>query len=328
MKRLSAIVLSMFITFSITACSSHKPEPKVKEPTKVESVKEAVKTQDIRVITVANPNSMITGATIENAFTANGFRVDMNKDMNHPFALRYGKDKLWYTTYRLAVVHHTEYTARLAKDYPSIGLITPLSISIWSSNDNKDISISSLTLRGMSRVTQIPMDDPNLIAYAAAVEISLKNALPGGKYQALKYNNVADMKKQLATTFDAESVSINSFEIALKAELKPVGFLFPNAIDLGAELKDHGITAYDFYKTYSIYKYDTLHPVTKSHPEIGAFVPNTFFIYKKKDEAETHIGYSSVDNLITAVDIEDNSSIQPLMEAQQLFTNIVSEILE
>ncbi len=326
MKRLSAIVLTTLVAFSITACSSHKAETEV--PTKAEPVKAAVETQDIRVMTVANPDGKITGTTIEDAFTANGFVVDGNNDMNEPFSLRFGKT--WYKTYRLAVVHHQEITAKLAKDHPSIGLLTPLSMSIWSSNDNKDISLSSLTLRGMSRITQIPMSNPDLIAYADAMDKAIKAAIPGGKYEGRNYNKVADMNMQVATLFTAEfdADAKESFEKKFAAELEPVGFLFPSFIDLNGELEKHGATAYDYYDTYSVYKLDAIFPVSETHPEVGAFTPSTFFIYKKKGEKTTHMGFPSVENWLTATDIEDEKSIKPLIEAQELFTNIVKVITE
>ncbi|MGB6018134.1 MAG: DUF302 domain-containing protein [Sulfurimonadaceae bacterium] len=335
MNRLSAITLSTLVAFGITACSSHKTEAPVKaEPVKKEA---AVETQDIRIITVANSDGKITGATIEDAFTANGFMVDGNNDMNKPFSLRFGKDKLWYKTYRLAVVHHQDLTAKLAKDYPSIGLLTPLSMSIWSSNDNKDISISSLTLRGMSRITHIPMDNPDLIAYADAMDKSLKAAVPGGKYEDRKYSKVADMKMQLATlfttTFDTDEETTaadakDSFEEEFEAEMEPVGFLFPSFIDLNGELEERGVTTYDYYDTYSVCKLEVIHPISKTHPEVGAFAPCTFFVYKKKGETTTHMGYPSIDNWITATDIEDEASMRPLVDAQELFSNIVLEITE
>lgn len=336
MKRLSAIALSTLVAFGITACSSHKAETEApaKAAEKVEAAFDQ-NSQDIRVITVANPEGKITGATIEDAFVANGFIVDGNNDMNKPFSLRFGK--LWYKTYRLAVVHHSDYTAKLAKDYPSIGLLTPLSMSIWSSNDNQDISISSLTLRGMSRITQIPMDNADLIAYADAMDKALKAALPGGEYEERTYNKVADMNMQLATLFTADfdtdeettaADAKDSFEEEFEAEMEPVGFLFPSFIDLNGELQERGVDTYDYYDTYSVCKFDVIYPVSETHPEVGAFAPCTFFIYKKAGETTTHMGYPSVDNWITATDIEDETSMKPLVEAQELFSNIVKEITE
>ncbi len=326
MKRLSTIALSALVAFGLTACSSHKAEAEAQA--KAEPVKAAFdqNSQDIRVISVANPDGKITGATIEAAFTAAGFIVDGNNDMNKPFKLRFGK--LWYNTYRLAVVHHSDYTAKLAKDYPSIGLLTPLSMSIWSSNDNKDISISSLTLRGMSRITQIPMDNPDLIAYSEAMDKALKAALPGGEYEERTYSKVADMNMSLATLFTAEIDDKDSFEEEFEAEMEPIGFLFPSYIDLNGELQERGVDTFDYYDTYSVCKFDVIYPVSETHPEFGAFAPCTFFVYKKTGEDETHMGYPSVDNWITATDIEDEKSLKPLVEAQELFSNVVKEITE
>ncbi len=335
MKRLSAIALSTLAALSITACSSHKAEVEAETPVKAEAPVVDTNTQDIRVITAANPDGAITGATIEDAFTKAGFIVDGNNDMNKPFSLRF--KKTWYKTYRLAIAHHSDYTAKLAEKYPSIGLITPLSMSIWSSNDNKDISISALSLRGMSRITQIPMDNPDLIAYANAMDEALRAAVPGGKYEDRKYNKVADMNMSLASTFettlepeDGESAADakDSFEEEFEGEMEPVGFLFPSFIDLNGELEERNITKYDYYDTYSVCKFDVIFPVSETHPEVGAFAPCTFYIYKTKDENVTHMGFPSVQNWMTATDIEDEKSMKPLTEAQEMFSNIVKEITE
>jgi len=330
---LSTIALSTLVAFGISACSSHEAEvAETQAPAKAAFDQNS---QDIRVITVANPDGKITGATIEEAFNKAGFIVDGNNDMNNPFSKRF--PKVWYKTYRLAIAHHSDYVAKLAEKYPSVGLITPLSMSIWSSNDNKDISVSSLTLRGMSRITQIPMDNPDLIAYANAMDAALKAAVPGGKYEERTYSKVADMKMSLATTFEAtfdtdEETTVvdakDSFEEEFEAEMEPVGFLFPSFIDLNGELEEHGVTAFDYYDTYSVCKFDVIYPVSETHPEVGAFAPCTFYIYKKKGEEVTHMGFPSVDNWMTATDIEDEKSMKPLIQAQEMFSNIVKEITE
>ena len=334
MKRLSTIALSTLVAFSISACSSHEAEVAAEAKAPVKAAFDQ-NSQDIRVITAANPDGKITGATIEDAFVANGFIVDGNNDMNNPFSKRF--KKLWYKTYRLAIVHNSDLAAKLAKEYPSVGLITPLSMSIWSSHDNKDISISSLTLRGMSRITQIPMDNPDLIAYADAMDKALKAAVPGGKYEERRYDKIADMKTSLATEFtttldtDEETTvsdAKDSFEEEFEAEMEPVGFLFPSFIDLNGELEEHNINVYDYYDTYSVCKFDVIYPVSETHPEVGAFAPCTFYIYKKKGEAETHMGFPSVQNWLTATDIEDEKSMKPLIQAQEMFTNIIKEVTE
>ena len=331
MKRLSAIALSALVAFSITACTS-KPDEAASTPAKSVTIQD---TQDIRVFTTANPGSKITGATIEKAFENVGFSIDGNNDMNKPFSKRF--KSTWYTTYRLATVHQADLTAKLAKNYPSIGLLTPLSMSIWSSNENKDMSISSLTLRGMSRITQIPMDNPDLVALAAEMDKALKLALPGGHYEARKYSKVADMKLSLATTFETEfeveddatiEDAKDSFEEEFEGEMEPVGFLFPGFIGLNDELLERGVDAYTFYDTYSVCKLEVIHPISKVHPEVGAFAPCTFYLYQKKGEKTVHMGFPSVDNWITSTDIEDEFSLKPLIEAQELFQNTLKEIIE
>jgi len=326
MRRLIVIVLSTFVAFSITACSSHST--KSETPLKPTPLVSTAETQDIHVMSTANINGKITGTSIEDAFAANGFVVDESSDMNKLFSLRFAKT--WHHTYRLTTVHHQDITAKLATKYPSIGLITPLSISIWSSNDNKGISLSSLTLRGMSRITKIPMTNPDLIAYAGTMDKAIKAALPSGKYELREYKNVADMHKQLVRQFTVEfpidtnttanDDAADNFVSTFIDEIQPVGFKFTNHIDLNADLKERGVTAYEYYDTYSVNNLAVIFPVSQKHPEACAFTPFTFYIYKKKGEKETNIGYQSVENTL-ATDIEDKASIQALKEAQELFSN-------
>jgi len=41
---------------------------------------------------------------------------------------------------------------------------------------------------------------------------------------------------------------------------------------------------YDFYDTYSIIRFNVIYPVSKNHPDAGAYAPFSLVIYKKKDE--------------------------------------------
>ena len=54
-------------------------------------------------------------------------------------------------------VYHKEYSLKLIKDYPEFGLIAPISTSVYS-KDGKDINISSLSLKAMSKITGVPED--------------------------------------------------------------------------------------------------------------------------------------------------------------------------
>ena len=323
MKKLLTLVATAVLTLSFSACKSDSAAPA-----------QEAQAQDIRVFTTSNADGKITGATIEDAFTKAGFNVDGNNDMNKPFSKRF--NSTWYKTYRLATVHHADLTAKLAAKYPSIGLLTPLSMSIWSSHDNKDMSISSLTLRGMSRITGIPMNNPDLIAYEQEMTKALKLALPGGHFEVRKYNKVADMNMTLASTFTTEfeieeggtiDEAKDTFEEEFEAEME-VNFLLPGFVGLNDELIERGVETFDFYDTYSVCKLEVIHPISKVHPEVGAFAPCTFFLYKKKGESEVHMGFPSVDNWITATDIEDEYSLKPLISAQNIFVQTLKDIIE
>jgi uncharacterized protein (DUF302 family) len=308
-------------------------------------------TQDIRIFTVANPDKKITTATIEKAFEATGFSIDGNNNMNKPFSKRFGST--WYDTYHLFTCHNADIVAKLVEKYPSIGLLTPLSMSIWSSNDNKSMSISSLSLRGISRVTQIPMDNPDIIALADLLEKALRAALPGGHFEQLKYTKVTDAKQSLSTLFTVEEweqdedgsydTAKDDFEAEFEGEMEPIGFLFPGFIGVNDELTDRGVKAFDFYDTYSVCKLDVIHPISKDHPEVGAFAPCTFYIYKLKSEDTVRMGFPSVDNWINSTDLDLKETMDlplhgkvtkgyktfdTLIQAQKLFEDTVNSIIE
>jgi len=331
MKKIYTLLASALAVFALTACSGKTP-----------GVVGGNDGQDIRIFTVANPDGKITAATIEKAFEEVGFSIDGNNNMNAPFKPRFGAT--YYETYHLFTTHSSEHTLALVKDYPSIGLLAPLSMSIYSNRDDdlsagKTMSISSLTLRGMSRITGIPMDNPDLVSYAKFLEEGLAKALPGGHFKELNYVKVADMSKTLATTFEVEFggetlddilAAKDDFEAEFEGEMEPIGFLFPGFVDFKSEFTDAGYDVYDYYDTYSVCKLDVIFPIHQEHPEVGAFAPCTFHIYKKKGDPITYMGYPSVDNWITATDLdpEDKETLGTLVEAQKLFEDTVNAITQ
>ncbi len=290
--------------------------------------------QDIRVFTAANKQGKITGKTIEQAFERTGFLIDGNNDMNKPFAARFGKT--YYDVYRLATVHDPDLTAKLVKVNPSIALLTPLSMSIWQ-DKNGQMNISSLSLRGMSRITQIPLTNKDLIALSKKMTKALKTALPGGHFKKLHYASVADINKPLSVSLQTkveleEDASLDDwkddFESEFEGEMEPVGFLFPGFIDLNDELTERGIETYDFFDTYSVCKLDVIYPVHQTHPEVGAFAPCTFYLFKKKGSDLVRMGFPSVQNWIASTDIKDKQSLDPLVKAEQLFISVLKSISE
>jgi len=327
MKKLATILFAALIAFGLGGCSD-KPG----NPTPDSAF--ANKNQDIRIFTVVNPDGKITGATIEQAFADTGFLIDGNNDMNKPFQQRFGGTH--YAVYRLATVHDPDLTANLIKQNPMFGLLAPLSLSIWQDKTG-NMNISSLSLRGMSRMTGIPADNPKLIALADKIEKALRAALPGGHFKTIGYQKVADPSKPLAVTFQTEFHTggdatlldaKDDFEAEFEGEMEPIGFLFPGFIDINEELKERGNNDFDFYDTYSVCKLDVIYPIHKLHPEVGAFAPCTFYIYKKKGNATVHMAFPSVENWITSTDIEDKASLEPLIEAENLFIETVNGITE
>lgn len=318
MKKVYAILVTAFIMLGLTANAT--PD-----------VLELNKGQDIQIFTAPNTDGKITAKTIDDTFVAAGFTVDLNNNMNSVFDKRFGGH--WYATYHLFGIH-SDYAAKLAVKYPSIGLITPLSTSIYSNDKEHTMNISSLSLRGMSRITRIPMDDPDLIAYHKQLNDTLAKALPNGHFNVLKYK-LSNPNDQLATTFAMnleveEGSSIQAekedFQTEFEGELEPIGFLFPSFLEFNEEIKGKGFQGYDFFDTYSICKLDVIYPISKTHPEVGAFAPCTFYMYKKKGDTKVYMGFPGVQNWISAVEIKDKESLAPLLEAHKLIENILNEI--
>ncbi len=322
MKKMYAMLVAALIIFSFSACSTTSTTP---------NIAALNKGQDIQIYTAPNAEGKITTKTIENAFASVGFIIDINNNMNGIFDKRFGGH--WYATYNL-FGFHSKYAAKLAKQYPSIALITPLSTSIYSNDKEHTMSISSLSLKGMSRITQIPMNNPDLIAYHKQLNDALSKALPGGHFNVLKYK-LSNPYDQLATTFstkleveDGDIVTAKEdFQAEFEGELEPLGFLFPSFLDFNAEIKTNAdFKGYDFFDTYSICKLDVIYPISKNHPEVGAFAPCTFYMYKKKGDSKMYMGFPGVQNWISAAEIRDQDSLKPLLKAHKLLENKINEI--
>ena len=321
MQYLARFLLFIFITLFFVGCTQ------TQTPKKIIS---ATTTQDVQIFT--SKNSAITPQSIEDAFVRANLNVVGNNNMNKPFAKRFGK--IHYTTYNLAMFMSNDLTFKLIKKYPEFGALAPLSMSIWS--DKNGMNIATLTLQGMARTTKIPITDPDLIAYAQLIHKALYQAMPQGEFRQLPYtsadnNNSYQVNFTASVTLDkGDSIEnyIEDFEAEFEAEMEPYGFLFPNYTNIQEELFDeHNYKEYEFYHTYSICKFDVIYPVSKLHPEAGAWAPCSFYIYKKKGETKMHMGFLGVDNWITTLNIKDKASLQPLQDAQGMIVKILNEMI-
>ena len=290
-------------------------------------------TANNQVFSVDNAKGAINAKSVEKAFNENGMQVDVNNDMNSIFEKRY--KKVHHKSYNLAIFRNNDSVMKLMKKYPSIGLITPLSMSIYSDDAKNTINVSTLSLEGMARITKIPATDPDLIAYAKQLDVALHKALPNGKYLA-KGESTKDADKQLTTDFTTEfeledGMSIieakESFEEEFAGEIGPVGFLVPKLYKIQEDvLKENG--DYDFYDTYSIIRFNVIFPVSKDHPDAGSYAPFTLALYKKKGDDTVHISYPSIDNWIADLGITDKEVIAEVQKTQKMMSDILAELTE
>ena len=283
--------------------------------------------QNIQVFTVDNADGKITAKSVEKAFNASGLVVDVNNNMNSIFEKRY--NHVHHKSYNLAIFHSDEMIVKLVKKFPSIGLITPLSMSIYSDDAKKSINISTLSLSGMAKVTKIPASNPDLIAYAKLVDTALHNALSKGSY----VKDVKSSDKLAVTEFTTEfeledgasyKEAKEEFEEEFEGELGPVGFLVPKEY----KFKDKGYEDYDFYDTYSIIRFNAIYPVSKNHPEAGAYAPFSLLVYKKKGEDAVHVAYPSIDNWIDNLNISEKETVKAVHETDGLIKGILEELTE
>lgn len=316
---LSTIALTSALLFSGCGSEPTTPSPKT-------SVKKVETRDDIRIFAASNSDGKITKDSIEEAFKANGFIITGNNDMNQAFEGRFGekfptagKD---YNMYRLMFVYNPKITAKLIKDYPRAGLLAPLSTSVYS-KDGETINISSLSLEGMSRIAGIPEDNADLIALRDNLTNALKAALPNGNFKKLNYKKVrpdgeivTKFKFRMPDETDDIEEAKETYQEMMEGEIESNGFIVAGFTSVSYDLEDNGVEDYDFYDTYSICKLEVIYPVHKSHPEVGALAPCTMFMYKKSDEEFTYMGYPSVYNWIMTTNIEDDYSLEPLIDAQ------------
>ena len=285
----------------------------------------------IQVWSADNTNGRITTKSIEKAFNSVGLDVLANNNMNKPFKLRFKKTH--YKVYNLAIFMNNELTLKLIKKYPRFGVLSPMTMSIWSEGNR--MNISTLSLKGMSRTTGIPFKDQDLRAYAKLIHKALKKAMPKGRFKKLPYKDHDEAKSYIVSFSMPVEYEENqtpgdfeeNFEDEFTGELEPLGFLFPNYLNIKEDIfEDAGYDAYDFFNTLSICKFDVIFPVSRLHPEVGAYAPCTFYIFKKKDEKEMHMGFLGVDNWIKTADIIDSASIQPLREAEEMIKKVIQEM--
>jgi len=289
--------------------------------------------EDIRIFGVDNSKGEITAKSIEKGFEANGFTIIGNNDMNKAFEKRFGGGKD-FKVYRLMFVHNPKIGAKLLKEYPEFGLLSPLSTSVYS-KDGKVINISSLSLTGMSRISGVPETNKDLIALHDQMTKALKAALPKGEFKKLSYKKIrpdGELVTRFAFKLKNEDGDIEeakeSYQETMEGEIESLGFIVAGFYPVQDDLLEAGVKDYEFYDSYSICKLEVIYPVHKKHPEVGAFAPCTMYMYKKKGEKFTRMGYPSVYNWIMSTNIYDDESLKPLIDAQDQLESAIDSTIE
>ncbi len=351
MKKVFLSTLALIVSLSFSGCGQQPTLQKAEaENTKVVSKTHSVEQKqtmqekksdvihDIRIRTANNTDGKITIESIEKAFKANGFQISTNNDMSKSFAGKFGKTDPTAGTdfkiYRLMPVLHRGYTVNILKEYPEFGLIAPISTSVYSKDGSK-MSISSLSLKAMSRMTGVPEDNKDLVALYTSLTKALTEALPNGSFEDLSYN-VLKPDGSLVTRFAFVlpnpkgnfEEALDSYDEIMEGEVESVGFVFPVFTDLTEDLTNAGFEEYDFYRTVSICNLDVIYPVHKFHPEVGAYAPCTMYKYKRKDDKFMRMGYPSVHNWTIGTQIEDEYSLEPLIKAQDLLESKIDSTIE
>ncbi len=293
--------------------------------------------QDIQIYTADNSKGKITGASIEKAFADAGFLISGNNDMNIAFKSKFQKTN--HKMYHLFTLYRKDYALELIKLSPKAALFTPLSMSFYMNNGSNDISVSSISLEGMAKVTGISAKNKHMIAYSKLVRETLAKALPNGHFEKTSYK-ISKPKGELITRFtyemeledgngaDAIEEELEGIQEELESSLETVGFVIAGFNKLGDEFKEAGYDKYDFFDAYSICKLPVIFEVAITHPEAGAFAPCTFYMYKEKGSKIIHMAYPSVYNWLNSLNIKDKPSTKVLVDAQKLMIEVVNEVTE
>ncbi|SFV65559.1 hypothetical protein MNB_SV-13-1750 [hydrothermal vent metagenome] len=289
--------------------------------------------QDIRIFTVDNEAGKITAKSVEKAFKDAGFHITGNNDMNKAFD---GKFKTHtHDAYNLFTVHKKEVASKLIKDFPKMALFTPLSMSIFTRKGEKTLSISSMDIAGIAKITGIPTDNADLVAYMKEVGKVFTKAFPKGKFETLSYT-IGKAEGALVNTFTIEmdvegddniEDEVDGIQEELEAGLITAGFVVAGYNKLSADYGVKGRT-YDFFDAYSICKLSVIFEVSKTHPEAGAFAPCTLFMYRKSGEKVVHFSYPAIYNWFSSIDVAEKASKDVLIKAQKDMNAVLDEVTE
>ncbi len=296
-----------------------------KEVKKVATAATTSVNDDIRIYQADNSDGKITPETIQKAFEKAGFYMAANNSMNYPFKRDF--NNTYYDVYNLAAFYNKDVVAKFIKEYPTIGLFAPMTMSIYTKKGDKTISIATLSPKRMAEITGIPADHPGWKMLDDMLQKALKLAMPNGKF--VPYNaKKLDVKPplfvqatmQMGDDWEDKLEDLeNDFESALTVN----GFAMPAFNELSEEIDDSG---YDFYIVYSVCKIPVAYTISKNHPEMGAYAPCSMYIYKKEGEKTVHFGIHHVKNWVHSMGLTDKEELKILYGAMDKFKAMLEKV--
>ena len=285
--------------------------------------------QDVQILEAPNKDGKITPKYIEAEFKKAGFYISDNRDMNRPFMIQF--KETGFKVYNLFTLYHIDSVKKLAKEFPRIGLFTPMSMSIYTKKGDDTIHVAFLTADTMAKVSGIPASNKTLQHIGELVKETLKKAIPNGTYKTVNYG-VSPTQKELITKMhiklknqdwneDVEAV-IEDFE----GNIEVKGFVQAGYTDINYDFVKAGDNYFDLFVSESICKLPVIYAVAKTRPEAGAFAPCSIMFYKKHSDDFLHVEYPNVYNWISSLSIKDQKGLDELLKAQAQMETILYKL--
>lgn len=313
-------ILAILIIISLSACA---PSPLTSPLSFSKAGKKNIpsspnKESSIRIFMQDDSDYAITIDSIKSSFESIGLSVVSENNLNKLFSTHF--KKLDYKIYYLSFFMNHSLSYKLLQKYPKFGLLTPLSMSIWVDKNN-NMNIATLSLSSMRKIAGIPKNDKDLIAYSQLIDKALYTAMPDGEFKELPsaYNESHKLYTKEYTSILKDSFP--AFESELESELDLAGYSIPYFLDIQENLfVRHDYEKYDYFHSYSICELNSLYKEAKLHPQMGAWSPCSFYIYKSKENKNVVMGYIPVSMF--------NKKSKALTKSQGILENTLTQILK
>ncbi len=279
---------------------------------------------EIRIFQADNSDGKITPETIQKAFEKAGFYMAANNGMNFPFKRDF--NNTYYDVFNLAAFYSADVVKEFIKEYPTIGLFAPMTMSIYTKKGDKTISVATLSPARMAEISGIPADHKGWKKLDEMLQKALKSAMPNGKWVPYTAKKVP-VKGPLTVTAtmkmgDDWEDRLEDLENDFESALTVNKFAMPAFNELSEDIED---TGYDFYIVYSVCKIPVAYTISKNHPEMGAYAPCSMYIYKKEGDETVHFGIHHVKNWIHSMGLTEKEEVQILNDAMSKVEDILKK---